>query len=168
MTEQEIAAIAERAQKATPGPWAWESVAEQSNEYAVGTAWDVETNKPISGQIVRTDDPETDNWLEDRVLVRDSMGLGEGRLADGAFIAHARQDIPDLLAALKDAQQSADYYKALWEANAARLVDANLYVSTYLPEQAGRPIWHVILDDAIRLRSELERMEKLLGTLVDE
>jgi hypothetical protein len=116
--QERLRAIAEREQQATKGPWAWESVAEQSNEYAVGTAWDTATDQPISGLIVRTDDPETDNWLEDMVLVRDSMGLGEGNMADAAFIAHAREDVPYLLSLVaRQAQEIQDLRTQLDIAN---------------------------------------------------
>lgn len=94
MTDEELQAIRAREQVATVGPWAWESVAEKSNDWVVGTAWDAQ-GKPISGRIV---DGE---WIEDTVIRKMPIGENESdgaRIADAEFIAHARKDIPALLA----------------------------------------------------------------------
>lgn len=78
----------------TPGPWAWEWVAEKSNEWAVGQAWR-EDGTPISGQI------QEGEWLEDTIIERRLIGMnesGHANAADARLIAAA----PDLYEALKE------------------------------------------------------------------
>jgi hypothetical protein len=104
-----IAEIAARVAKATPGPWAWESTGEKSNDYAIGTAVGPD-DKPISGRFETTDDPqwasERGIFMVDTIIARHLIGEGEnGNFADADFIAHAREDIPFLLAALTRAQE---------------------------------------------------------------
>ena len=77
----------------TPGPWAWEWIAEKSNEWAVGQAWR-EDGTPISGQIVEGE------WLEDTIIERRLIGMNESGHANAAD-AHLIAAAPDLLAALK-------------------------------------------------------------------
>jgi len=95
---QIIREIRERVRKATAGPWAWESIAEKSNEFAVGTAFNAD-GQPLSGRL-----PEGD-WVEDAVIERRGLiGMnesGHANFADADFIAHARTDIPFLLAQLE-------------------------------------------------------------------
>jgi hypothetical protein len=72
LSEQQLAEIAARAEAATPGPWctdAWEIY--QGAEYVAGAKW--------IGETCRAND-------------------AEGACADSEFIAHARTDVPALLA----------------------------------------------------------------------
>ena len=97
-------AIQQREQKATPGPWAWESVAEKSNEFAVGLAWNPATNSLIEGRIPDGYDEKRDLWVEDAIIRRTEIGANEGgqaNFADADFIAHARTDIPLLLSRIE-------------------------------------------------------------------
>ena len=93
MTPSDLARLAEiraRAQQATKGPWAWESIAEKSNEFAVGTAFDA-NGKQLEGRL-----PEGE-WVEDSIIRRDCIGMnesGHASFADAEFIARARTDIP--------------------------------------------------------------------------
>lgn len=79
MTEQELAEITERASKATPGPWwhkdGWEGA-------MPGDEWYVYQEQPL-GEIICC--PCRSNPSE----------------ANAEFIAHAREDIPALLAEVR-------------------------------------------------------------------
>lgn len=89
---QEAEALLE---KITPGPWAWEWIAEKSNEWAVGQAFDGNGN-PIEGQV-----PEGE-WVEETVIERRTLvGMnesGHANAADAEFIAAAPRLVRALLA----------------------------------------------------------------------
>ena len=95
--QQAVIAEAERLLKdITPGPWAWEWIAEKSNEWAVGQAFDAQ-GQPIEGRI-----PEGE-WIEDTVIERRLIGMNESGhawAADAEFIAAAPRIVRKLLAAL--------------------------------------------------------------------
>lgn len=101
--QQRVREIQARAEKATPGPWAWESIAEKSNEFAVGTAF-AESGKQLAGRL-----PEGE-WVEDAVIERRALvGMnesGHASFADADFIAHAREDVPWLLKQLAEKASS--------------------------------------------------------------
>ena len=83
-------------QDITPGPWAWEWIAEKLNEWAVGQAFDKD-GKPIEGRL-----PEGE-WLEDTIIERRLVGMnetGHARAADAEFIAAAPRLVKVLLALL--------------------------------------------------------------------
>ena len=85
-------AIRSRCEAATPGPWAWEWVAEKSNEWAVGQAFDA-AGRPVEVAV--------DDGVEDTIIERRLVGMnesGHANAADADFIAHARRDLPDALA----------------------------------------------------------------------
>lgn len=87
-----IAEIKQLLEGITPGPWAWEWIAEKSNEWAVGQAWR-EDGTPIDGQI------SDGEWLEDTIIDRRLVGMnesGHANAADAKFIAAS----PRLVAAL--------------------------------------------------------------------
>ena len=84
MTEEQLQEIKERVAKATPGPWKWENY---------GAEYDFETTMPsLNG-----------------VNNKEIMNFGDGEQyyptegtppdeADAGFIAHAREDVPALIA----------------------------------------------------------------------
>ena len=79
MTDLDLAAIRERAEAATPGPWEWQPPSDEE--------WPIADESLLS--------PGTGKY----VLVGwgyDASGI-EGETADREFIAHAREDIPALL-----------------------------------------------------------------------
>ena len=79
MSTLDLAAIRERAEAATPGPWEWQPPS--------GEAWPIADESLLS--------PGTGEY----VLVGwgyDASGI-DGETADREFIAHAREDIPALL-----------------------------------------------------------------------
>lgn len=96
LTEDELRDIEARAEAATPGPW-----------FVVGDTWRAADQAPyvLSG----TDDPHGGNPLCDMLLPDtydsdDAADEAEARAeADARFIAAARQDIPRLAAALREA-----------------------------------------------------------------
>jgi hypothetical protein len=78
LTNQEIQEIEERAEKATPGPWSafqWGDGSQKDTD-----AWNVGAT------------------ATEIVLVYDAF------IRDAEFIAHSRQDIPKLIAALREAR----------------------------------------------------------------
>lgn len=102
MTPDQILALRDEAERLlkdiTPGPWAWEAIAEKSNEWAVGQAWD-ESGQPIEGEIVGSN-----QWVEDAVIERRLVGMnesGHANFADARFIAAAPRLVRQLLDALK-------------------------------------------------------------------
>lgn len=96
LTDEEIAAIAERCRKATPGPWEW--CDEGPSTMGVGCPYDFDQ---MPGH-----EADRPTWLGNEAFYWDgdagtvlppghTFGLPSG--ADGDFIAKARTDIPRLL-----------------------------------------------------------------------
>ena len=83
--------IKTREQAATEGPWCWIWAGEKSNESCLGIGIDLAGNR-LSGQV---DDP--DDIAEIVFYLGDSDGW-----ADSEFIAHARTDVPALIAEIED------------------------------------------------------------------
>ena len=83
--------IAERAEKATPGPW----------EYYGGRSIDT---PPIHADEANYGIP--DEGFEGGYQFYCSADDGAWRYADGEFIAHAREDIPFLLAEIERLKQA--------------------------------------------------------------
>src|SRR3990167_2386108 len=110
MTLETLVTEAERLLTAiTPAPWAWEWIAEKSNEWAVGQAFDAK-GEPVEGQIV--DDPDA---LTDAVIERRMVGMNESGhacAADAEFIAASPRLVRDLLAALRLRAQRLDELEA--------------------------------------------------------
>jgi hypothetical protein len=92
MTEQELAAIEARANAATAGPWHWV---------------DGETDKPFGADEIGPRGSLRTVWEEPAEyaggtlpeFILDAEDIG--RTVDATFIAHARTDIPALVAELK-------------------------------------------------------------------
>ncbi|MBR8661186.1 ead/Ea22-like family protein [Brevibacillus sp. NL20B1] len=80
LTPEELAAIRERAEKATPGPWRW------SNAKVLNGKYDFV--------------PQGSYLADTLIMFGDTYENGEH---DAEFIAHAREDIPRLLDALEAA-----------------------------------------------------------------
>jgi hypothetical protein len=92
----------------TPGPWAWEWIAEKSNEWAVGQAFDAD-GKAIEGRLPNGE------WLEDRIIERRLVGMnesGHARAADAEFIAASPRLVRDFLAMLRSSQEEIARLKA--------------------------------------------------------
>lgn len=90
----------------TEGPWAWESVAEKSNEFAVGIAVDKDGNA-ISGEIPQGFDEENNCFMDELIIRKSEIGFneeGNANFADAAFIAASRTLIPELVKELRNAQ----------------------------------------------------------------
>ena len=90
---QKLKEIAERAEKATEGPW--EYVGNVGIDY---TCDDCGTEFPESGYAVKSKD-------EHQVLECHLYGMERFCKPDGEFIAHSRQDIPRLVKALEYAMK---------------------------------------------------------------
>src|SRR5690554_2907170 len=79
LSEADLATIAARADAATPGPWwAWDR----------GVGWHIATEDP-------------DATADVPALLPEGIRTDLGRREDAVFIAHARQDIPRLLAEVR-------------------------------------------------------------------
>lgn len=90
LTDEELAAIETRAEKATPGPWRWEYP--NLEELRIDDP-DIREGD-VTPYLVTDGVPDADPVLDD---ICDPM-VG---IEDAAFIAHARQDIPRLLAEVR-------------------------------------------------------------------
>lgn len=97
MDRPNIKQIRDRCDRATEGPWAWNSPYEKSNGYVVGIAVNL-ANEFLEGKV---DDPDdmVDNILEYHEY---QAYIGEHEAStcnynDPAFISHARADVPKLL-----------------------------------------------------------------------
>lgn len=112
LTPERIAEIEARAAAATPGNWVYRKVVNPPNELGrenfsphdleyfenwIITEW-VHPQLKAPLPIVTT---ASSPYLEKKMTIHI-------REQDAVFLAHARQDVPDLLAALKQAQQGRD------------------------------------------------------------
>jgi hypothetical protein len=89
----DLDAIQARADAATEGPWAWEATGEKDNSWAVGLIQD-DDGEPIEGE----------NEPGENIVIE---GICEGidaHIPDAEFIAHARADVPALVAELHAAR----------------------------------------------------------------
>lgn len=110
--EERLKEIADREQAATPGPWCWESVGDKCNKWCLGAALD-ENDRPVEGEIVEEFDEETETFKEKPIVIEFICESGDdGTFDDASFIAHAREDIPWLVQALKNVIQERDQWKA--------------------------------------------------------
>ena len=111
LTEKKIAELRALCEKATPGPWCWESVAEKSNEFVVGLACN-KNGEMLSGCINGVDyDEQTCAYIEDSVIRSSVVGAnedGNANFSDAALIAAARTALPDLLSDLEEARRERD------------------------------------------------------------
>lgn len=100
----DLDAIAERVAAATPGPWVREPV---------GGGEEMCSRCAPYAHYYSIDAPSDPGWLSRVVTVR---GYGDDhvlaiRIADAAFIAHARQDIPALIAEVRRLQAVVEAYE---------------------------------------------------------
>ena len=96
LSEEELVGIEARAEKATPGPWvAWDHNGWHQPYVSVVTP-DDETPLGPRDVIVATDDPVGRTWS--------TRGKVEIELDNATFIAHARTDIPALIAEVRALQ----------------------------------------------------------------
>lgn len=102
MTEPiDRAAIKARAEAATPGPWEAAKGATPDGKYLTTTKAEKEEFLRLA---INNDDAEL--WLIDNADVIPAVtGDGPSAQANAEFIAHAREDIPALLAALEEAER---------------------------------------------------------------
>ena len=99
MDAERLAEIRERAEAATPGPWEWDGFSEIDE---VGA--ERKTLNPKDGFASRWlwsgNEPVVSEWNTHCCEFAKGVGIASGVTPspDATFIAHARQDIPDLLA----------------------------------------------------------------------
>jgi len=124
MNRPDIEQIKKRCDRATEGPWAWNSPYEKSNGYVVGVAVNL-ANEFLEGKV---DDPDdmVDNILEYHEY-QTYIGDHEASTCnynDPAFISHSRSDVPKLLdwiieleSQLKAAREAIEW----WNKRAAKI-----------------------------------------------
>jgi hypothetical protein len=99
--EDWLAEVRARAEAATPGPWAWAATCEKGYGANVGAECfaedDDDARHPLSGDLSERED----NYI---VLQGIASMEHQNANADAEFIAHAREDVPRLLAALARAE----------------------------------------------------------------
>jgi len=103
MTRDELNAIKDRMMKATVGPWAWEQYGEKVNGYHIGIAMDKNDNQCEGHVDTERYDEDQDVFIED-ILWKENVGNVEDstlNYSDADFIAHAREDIPKLVAEIE-------------------------------------------------------------------
>lgn len=104
MTEQELSEIEQRANLATPGPWHYW----HDDDWMAMNCYGVTTDPCANG-------PEDDHEKFIALTLYQAtplVGIGDGLHHDNtAFIAHARTDIPALIAALRGAWRKIDELK---------------------------------------------------------
>ena len=101
MTPERLKEIADRVAEASPGPWYWCLIDLVNDLWKFVQATDIDEEKRLCRHAPGSSIGRQENWKD--VLYAGSSYDGEQRLevesqADMEFIAHSRQDIPDLLA----------------------------------------------------------------------
>jgi hypothetical protein len=91
VSKLDLDAIENRAKAATAGPWAWEATSRDDNAWCLGV-----TDPACEGQIEEREDEELPEVVE---FIAESGT--DGTYADAAFIAHARTDVPALVAEVR-------------------------------------------------------------------
>lgn len=109
MSPTELAAIAARAEAATPGPWVFER-ADLLTEGMADTTYQHIRSGPVGVADTYHCQPIA---IEGFGRMSGYIPPRHGKVADAAFIAHAREDVPSLLAALDEASREIDRLKAL-------------------------------------------------------
>ena len=93
MTDDELKAIEARAEAATPGPWkTWEH-------------YDIPCGNPYCTVDGCREDHASGQWFIEGPLFDDRIDQHRLPKEDADFIAASRQDIPALIAALRDSQK---------------------------------------------------------------
>lgn len=99
LTAAEIAGIRERAEKATAGPWEWERSYEIGSDYDDGKHWALhnpeDRDQGMGDGAPRVTNPHLVTWT---TCPTDYDDVPLDHTPDFQFIAHARSDIPRLLA----------------------------------------------------------------------
>jgi hypothetical protein len=91
ITAAELAAIRERAEKATPGPWGWSDAKVRDGKYVFV--------------------PQGSYLADTLIMFGDTYENGE---QDAEFIAHAREDIPKLLAEIERLRTALEEINRAW------------------------------------------------------
>jgi hypothetical protein len=91
----DLDAFEKRCEKATEGPWEWERVPYRRELFDDCCVEGVEKQLKVAG------DDGIEGWIINP-LGEDGVG---GKEEDEDFIAHARQDIPDLLTLVREQQK---------------------------------------------------------------
>lgn len=93
----DLDAIEARCEKATPGPWEWERKPYRRESLGY-------VDEGVVRQLKIAGSDYIDGWIIDPLGYEGEDGVG-GKEADEDFIAHAREDIPDLLTIVRTQQK---------------------------------------------------------------
>jgi hypothetical protein len=123
--------------RATPEPWAWESIAEKSNEFAVGQAF----RENAAGEYVAVSGriDEVDDTIIERRRMVGMNESGHASFADAELIVWLRNNCKRLLAALDEAEERQAYFGRLAEEQHQRDVDALAALTVERDEARGCP-----------------------------
>lgn len=113
-----LAEIEARYTKATEGPWAYESLGEKGDgSDIIGVIFgpdDEECETPLSGELSSYDsDGEPVDYYYDE-MVAECSHRNRRPHADSQFIAHARSDIPALVAEVRRLRALVDVEQEVW------------------------------------------------------
>ena len=117
LTAEQLEGIQSRADAATPGPWAWAQTTEKGYGANVGAGCyadnDYNCERPLVGDL----SDRADDYYVDQPIAE----LGhQSANADAEFIAHARSDIPALLAELRAGRRERDEARKVTDAMVQR------------------------------------------------
>ena len=162
---ERLEAIQQRVRAATDGPWAYESVSEKANDYRVGLVCpadeDGDVGEQISGNVkdhphyFTNDTGKFGEWYcEEIAAIDEASHTSDGSpSADASFIAHAREDIPYLLALLTRQQEGlAQRDLLLGEAKSI----LSLLVSDKTTSTSSQSIWAQCVSLECRIRAALQ------------
>lgn len=137
LTPEQLAEIRARVEAATPGPWEWEMADQQGSLLGLGT----KGAALMEGAVLGCERCEA-------CMETPPGELGENstrrccwpRPADAEFIAHARQDVPDLLADREDLQRQLAEVTARAERTEAKLASLQQAIESIKARAEATPI----------------------------
>jgi hypothetical protein len=122
-TDPLLATLERLDREATPGPWAWESVAEKDTEWCMGAITDAEGNQ-LSGFVEEPFDPETGEYGPQHLVIEPvAQSLSSATFGDATLISSLRNALPELVRFVEAAEGSvnrwSERYPKYREARAA-------------------------------------------------
>jgi len=160
MTNDELNAIEARCEKATPGPW--KSLITASGEYWIAALGDSDHD-----------------YREDFEPIFESSGRESNFKADAKFVAANRQDVPRLLAKVRQQKKDLEYYRRKAEGATSQLERLfrrmkKKHADDIIGKCDGLPVADVAIallkkqaNEVGRLKAENEELREALDSLTD-
>lgn len=152
MTEQELQAIKERVEKATPGPWGFDKGKKEHMD-----------RRPA---VIEVFVEEENEWF---------ISGDISDLKDAEFIAHAREDIPALIAeverlqkALKTTDADLYVYKDLYNEMTDKSIELIKFLQTRISKGWGKKAVDLAMAHIQEQENEIERLRATLEYYADE